>query len=79
MEKKNFKFTAYDSRRNEIKMKHAMVFYGITEEMAKGIRMGIAMGLLEKYSEPSVTYKQLNAAETAEYEQEFAKKFNSKM
>ena len=79
MIKNNYKFSAYDSRRNEIKMKHAMVFYGITEEMAKGIRMGIAMGLYEKYSEPSVTYKQLNAAETAEYEQEFAKKFNSKM
>ena len=57
MERKNFEFKAYDSKGNEIKLKHANIFYDITEEMAQGIRVGIEMGLFQKYKDPMVTYR----------------------
>ena len=57
MEKKNFEFKAYDSKGNQIELKHANIFYDITEEMAQGVRIGIEMGLLQKYKDPSVTYR----------------------
>ena len=57
MEKKNYEFKAFTSNGKEIALKHANIFYGITEEMAEGIRMGIEMGLSEKYKDPSVTYR----------------------
>ena len=58
MEKKNYEFKAYDAKGNEIKLKCANIFYDITEEMAQGIRIGIEMGLLQKYKDPSVTYRE---------------------
>ena len=57
MEKKNYEFKAFTSNGKEIKLKCANIFYGITEEEAKCIRMGIEMGLSEKYKDPSVTYR----------------------
>lgn len=55
MEKKNYVFKAFDSKGKEIELKFATVFYDITREMALGIRMGIEMGLSEKYKEPRVS------------------------
>lgn len=59
MERKNFVFKAFDSKGNEIKLKFATVLYDITEEMAHGIRMGLEMGLIEKYKEPRVTFREV--------------------
>lgn len=57
MEKKNFEFKAFTSNGKEIELRHANIFYDITEEMAQGIRIGIEMGLLQKYKDSSVTYR----------------------
>ena len=59
MERKNYEFKAYDSKGNQIALKHANIFYDITEEMAQGIRIGIEMGLLQKYKDPMVTYRKI--------------------
>lgn len=59
MEKKNYEFKAYDSKGNQIALKCANVFYGITEEMAKCFRMGIEIGLFQKYKDPQVTYREI--------------------
>ena len=59
MEEKNYEFKAYDSKGKEIKLKCFNVFYGITEEMAQGIRMGIEIGLAQKYKGAYVRYKEI--------------------
>ena len=56
---KNFEFKAFTSNGKEIDLKTLSIFYGITEEMAKGIRMGIEIGMLQKYKNPSVTYREI--------------------
>ena len=58
MEKKNYEFKAFTSNGKEIDLKCANIFYEITEEMAKGIRTGIMIGLMQKYKDPSVTYRE---------------------
>lgn len=57
MEKKNYEFTAYNGRNERIEMELATVFYEITKEMAQGIRMGIEIGLAQKYKGAYVRYK----------------------
>ena len=59
MEKKNFEFKAFTSNGKEIELKTLSIFYGITDEMAKGIRTGIMIGLMQKYKDPSVTYREI--------------------
>ena len=59
MEKKNFEFKAFTTNGKEIELRHANIFYDITEEMAQGIRIGIEMGLLQKYKDPMVTYREI--------------------
>ena len=59
MENKNYEFKAYDSKGKEIKLKCFNVFYGITEEMAQGIKMGLMSGLFEKYKDPRVTFREV--------------------
>lgn len=59
MTKQNFKFTAYDSKGNEIKLKCADVVYGVTREEASLIGMGIACGLMQKYKDPQVYCNQI--------------------
>lgn len=59
MEKKNYKFTAYDSKGNEIKLRCSNVVYGVTREEASLITMGIGIGLSEKYKYPQVNYHQI--------------------
>ena len=57
MEKKNYEFKAFTSNGKEIDLKTLSIFYGITEEMAQGIRVGIEIGLFQKYKDPMVTYR----------------------
>lgn len=57
MEKKNYEFIAFNGRNERIEMELATVFYEITEEMAQGIRMGIEIGLAQKYKGAYVRYK----------------------
>ena len=59
MEKKNYEFKAYDSKWKEIDLKTLSIFYGITEEMAKGVRTGIEIGLMQKYKDPQVTFREV--------------------
>ena len=59
MEKKNYEFKAFTSKGKEIKLTCYNVFYDITEEMAQGIRMGIAIGLTERYKDPQVRFREV--------------------
>ena len=59
MKKKNFEFKAFTSNGKEIDLKCPNIFYDITEEEAKCIRMGIEIGLLQKYKNPQVTYREI--------------------
>ena len=59
MEKKNYKFTAYDSKYNEIELKCADVVYCITSKEARLYARGIAGGLMQKYKDPQVKYNQI--------------------
>lgn len=58
MEKKNYEFKAFTSNGKEIELKCVNIFYDITEETAKDIRMGIEIGLFQKYKNPQVTYRE---------------------
>lgn len=71
--KKNYKFIAYDSKGNEIKLRCANVFYGITKEQAVCITWGAQMGLLQKYKNVRVTFRELTEEERKEYEESFHK------
>lgn len=59
MEKKNYEFKAFDSKWKEINLRVSNVFYDITKQMAEDIRMGIEIGLMEKYKEPRVTFREI--------------------
>ena len=59
MEKKNYEFKAFTSKGKEIKFQWCNVFYDITEEMAQGIKMGMMMGLYEKYKDPQVRLREI--------------------
>lgn len=59
METKNYEFKAFTSNGKEIDLKTLSIFYGITEEMAKGVRTGIEIGLMQKYKDPMVTYRKI--------------------
>ena len=58
MEKKNYEFKAFTSNGKEIELKCPNIFYDFTEEEAKCIRMGIEIGLFQKYKDPMVTYRE---------------------
>lgn len=70
---KNFIFKAYDSKGNEINLKCANIFYGITEEEARGIRIGLEFGLHQKYKDPKVICRQPTEEELKEYEERLYK------
>ena len=59
MEKKNYEFKAFTSNGKEIELKCTNIFYVITEEMAQGIRIGIKIGLFQKYKDPNVIYREI--------------------
>ena len=58
MEKKNYKFTAFN-KGNEIELVCRNVVTGITEEEAKMIQLGLAMGLTQKYKDIKVTFEEV--------------------
>lgn len=57
--KRDYKFTAYDSKGKEIKLNCANVFYAITEEEAKMVRIGFELGLMQKYQSPIVCFDRI--------------------
>ncbi len=60
MEKKNFKFVAYDSKNNQIELPQSlMTFYGTTQEEAVGIKLGLQVGLLAKYKNVRVSFREI--------------------
>ena len=59
MEKKNYEFKAFTSNGREIELKCPKIFYDFTEEEIKCIRMGIEIGLFQKYKDPQVTYREI--------------------
>lgn len=63
---KNYVFKAFDAKGNEINLNFGNVFYGISEEMAKGIRTGLEMGLLKKYRNVSITFREATEEELEE-------------
>ena len=58
MAKKNSEFMAVTTNGTDLELETLGIFYSITEEMAKGIRTGIMIGLMQKYKDPSVTYRE---------------------
>ena len=59
MEKKNYEFKAFDSKGKEIKLRCVNVFYGLTEQEAKAVKLGIQVGLMQKYDSPRVTFREV--------------------
>ena len=59
MERKNYELKAFTNKGKEIKLQYPNVFYDITEEIANGIRIGIAIGLFEKYKDPQIIFREV--------------------
>ena len=59
MEKKNYEFKAYDSKWKEIKLCPGNCIYECTKDEAFGIKLGITIGLLSKYKDPQVTFREI--------------------
>lgn len=75
MEKKTYIFKAFDSKRKEINLKCGTIFYAITEQEARDIRMGIEIGLHEKYKDPMVLYRCATEEELKEDKERLKKEF----
>ena len=73
MEKKNYVFKAFTSKGKEIKLRWSNVFYGCTEEEANGIKLGIQVGLCQKYDNPRVTFMEATEQERKEDEERLYK------
>jgi hypothetical protein len=59
MEKKNYEFKAFDSKGKEIRLCNGNCIYECTEDEAFGIRLGIHIGLLTKYKDPQVRFREI--------------------
>ena len=59
MEKKNYEFKAFDSKWKEIKLCSGNCIYELTKEEAFGVQLGILIGLMTKYKDPQVTFKEV--------------------
>ena len=59
MEKKNYEFKAYDSKWKEIKLCSGNCIYECTKDEAFEIKLGITIGLLSKYKDPQVTFREI--------------------
>ena len=59
MERKNYEFKAFDSKWKEINLRVSNVFNDITKQMAEDIRVGIEIGLMEKYKDPHVRFREI--------------------
>ena len=72
---KNYIFKAYDSKRKEINLRCRTIFYDITLKEAQHIRMGIEIGLAQKYKDPMVLYKYATDEELEEDKERLKKEF----
>ena len=59
MEKKNYEFKAYDSKWKEIKLGNGNCIYELYKEEAFGVQLGITIGLMTKYKDPQVTFREV--------------------
>lgn len=57
MEKKNYEFKAFNSKGKEIELQIKAV-YGITKNEADMVKLGLAMGLCQKYKDVRISYKE---------------------
>ena len=55
MEKKNYEFKAFNSKGKEIELQINVV-YGITTKEADMVKLGLSMGLCQKYKDVRVSY-----------------------
>ena len=55
MEKKNYEFIAFNGKGKEIELKIKVV-YGITTNEADMVKLGLSMGLCQKYKDVRVSY-----------------------
>lgn len=58
MEKKNYEFRAFNSKGKEIELQIKVV-YGITTKEADMVKLGLAMGLCQKYKDVRLSYKEI--------------------
>lgn len=58
MEKKNYEFKAYDSKGNEIELSGKCI-YECTGDEAGWMQLGILVGLMTKYKDPQVTFREV--------------------
>lgn len=59
MEKKNYEFKAFDSKWKEIKLCSGKCIYECTKEEASQLMLGIVIGLMTKYKDPQVTFREV--------------------
>ena len=59
MEKKNYEFKAYDSKGKEIKLCSVKCIYELYKEEAFGVQLGIKIGLMAKYKDPQVRFREV--------------------
>lgn len=62
MEKKHYKFTAYNSRGNQIQLTldGRDLVYECTKEQADWLQLGIIIGLETKYTYPKVRFEKID-------------------
>ena len=58
MTKKNYEFKAFDSKGKEIELQIKVV-YDITTKEADMVKLGLAMGLCQKYKDVRISYKEI--------------------
>ena len=58
MEKKKYEFKAFDSKGKEIKLPGDCI-YECKKDEAFGVQLGIMIGLLTKYKDPEVTFREI--------------------
>ena len=58
MEKKKYEFKAFNSKGKEIKLPGDCIFECKKDE-AFGVQLGIMIGLMTKYKDPEVTFREI--------------------
>ena len=58
MEKKNYEFKAFNSKGKEIELQIKVV-YDISTKEADMVKLGLAMGLCQKYKDVRISYKEI--------------------
>ena len=58
MEKKNYEFRAFNSKGKELELQIKVV-YDISTKEADMVKLGLAMGLCQKYKDVRISYKEV--------------------